>query len=148
MRAVVQHEIGGPDVLRVEEVPRPAPLPTEVLVRVHAAGVNPMDWKTRAGHGVAGLLGEPPFTVGWDVAGIVEDGVTSEIAEAAQARGVRAVSLLVEPDGNALGRIAELVDAGEVQVEVEGVFPLEDASRAHAQGETGRTRGKLVLAVG
>jgi NADPH:quinone reductase-like Zn-dependent oxidoreductase len=69
MRAVRQHELGGPEVLAVEEVPKPEPGPTEVLVRVVAAGVNPVDWKVRSG---GGLLGEPPFTVGWDVAGVVE----------------------------------------------------------------------------
>ncbi|GGP53741.1 NADPH:quinone reductase [Saccharothrix coeruleofusca] len=72
MRAVVQHAIGGPDVLSVEQVPRPEPLPTEVRVKVHAAGINPVDWKTRAGSGMAGVLGEPPFTLGWDVSGVVE----------------------------------------------------------------------------
>ncbi|MFE3502300.1 NADP-dependent oxidoreductase [Kitasatospora sp. NPDC059146] len=80
MRTVVQDAFGGPEVLRVERVPRPAPLPTEVLVRVHAAGINPVDWKTRAGSGMAGLLGEPPFTLGWDVSGVVEEvgfGVTT-----------------------------------------------------------------------
>ncbi len=70
MRAVRQHTLGGPEVLVVEEVPKPEPGPTEVLVRVAAAGVNPVDWKVRAG---GGLLGEPPFTVGWDVAGTVEE---------------------------------------------------------------------------
>src|SRR3954470_13152255 len=80
MRAVTQHTFGGPEVLRVAEVPKPVPLPTEVLVRVHAAGVNPVDWKTRAGQGMAGVLGEPPFILGWDVAGVVEEvgfGVTT-----------------------------------------------------------------------
>jgi NADPH:quinone reductase-like Zn-dependent oxidoreductase len=70
MRAVRQHELGGPEVLVVEEVERPKPGPTEVLVRVAAAGVNPVDWKTRSG---GGFLGEPPFTIGWDVAGVVEE---------------------------------------------------------------------------
>src|SRR5581483_2732941 len=69
VRRVRQFELGGPDVLVVEEVERPEPGPTEVLVRVAAAGVNPVDWKVRAG---GGFLGEPPFTVGWDVAGTVE----------------------------------------------------------------------------
>ncbi|GAA2816188.1 NADP-dependent oxidoreductase [Kitasatospora aburaviensis] len=73
MRAVVQDTFGGPDVLRVQQVPRPVPLPTEVLVRVRAAGINPVDWKTRGGTGMAGLLGEPPFTLGWDVSGVVEE---------------------------------------------------------------------------
>ncbi|MFF8103400.1 NADP-dependent oxidoreductase [Streptomyces sp. NPDC016640] len=315
MRAVVQDGFGGPEVLRVRQVPRPAPLPTEVLVRVHAAGVNPVDWKTRGGTGMAGVLGEPPFTVGWDVSGVVEEvgfgvttlkagdevygmpwfpraanayseyvtaparqfarkpatvdhvhaaavplaaltawqivvdtarvragqrvlvtaaaggvghfavqvarhlgahvtatagaarhswlkeigahetvdytatrfedatadidvvidlvgdahdltstrslkvlrpggllvavpaGVSPELARAAGAAGVRATSFLVEPDGTALTTIAGLIDAGEVVVEVEKTFPLERAGAAHAHGEAGRTRGKLVLTV-
>ena len=70
MRAIRQQTLGGPEVLQLVEVPRPVPGPTEVLVRVSAAGVNPVDWKTRARGGV---LGEPPFTVGWDVSGVVEE---------------------------------------------------------------------------
>jgi NADPH:quinone reductase-like Zn-dependent oxidoreductase len=70
MRAVRQQTLGGPEVLELVEAPRPDPAPTEVLVRVAAAGVNPVDWKTRTR---GGFLGEPPFTVGWDVAGVVEE---------------------------------------------------------------------------
>src|SRR5262245_61551146 len=70
MRVVRQLVLGGPEVLEVVEAPRPEPGPTEVLVRVGAAGVNPVDWKLRA---AGGFLGEPPFTVGWDVAGVVEE---------------------------------------------------------------------------
>ncbi|MFG2848590.1 NADP-dependent oxidoreductase [Kitasatospora sp. NPDC048296] len=315
MRAVVQDGFGGPEVLRVQQVPRPTPLPTEVLVRVHAAGINPVDWKTRGGTGMAGLLGEPPFTLGWDVSGVVEEvgfgvttlkvgdevygmpwfprvanayaeyvtaparqwarkpamldhvhaaavplaaltawqavvdtahvtagqrvlvtaaaggvghfavqfarhlgahviatasaarhpwlkelgadetvdytttrfedavsdvdvvielvgdpvdgsstrslkvlrpggllvtipaGVSPELAQAAEAAGVRVTPFLVEPDGAALTAIAGLIDAGEVAVEVEETFPLEQAGVAHARGEAGRTRGKLVLTV-
>ncbi|WP_435848711.1 NADP-dependent oxidoreductase [Streptomyces javensis] len=316
MRAVVQDAPGGPEVLRVAEVARPEPLPTEVLVRVHAAGVNPVDWKTRQGGGMAGVLGEPPFTLGWDVSGVVEEvgfgvttlapgdevygmpwfprqaggyaefvtapsrqfarkpatlsheaaaavplaaltawqilvdtakveagqrvlvhaaaggvghfavqfarhlgatvvgtaresrhewlgrlgaaelidytrqrfedtvenvdvvidllgeghdatstrslevlrkggllvavpsGVGPELREAADARGVRTSPFLVEPDGAALTTIAGLIDQGAVEVEVEDVFPLEEAARAHRQGEDGHTRGKLVLSTG
>jgi NADPH:quinone reductase-like Zn-dependent oxidoreductase len=68
MRAVQQDVLGGPDVLHLREIARPEPGPTEVLVRVTAAGINPLDWKTRAG-GV--FLGRPPFTLGADVAGVV-----------------------------------------------------------------------------
>jgi NADPH:quinone reductase-like Zn-dependent oxidoreductase len=71
MRAVVLHEYGPPEVLGIEEVPRPEPIPTEVQVRVHAAGVNPVDFKTRAGQGTAAVLGEPPVRLGWDVCGVV-----------------------------------------------------------------------------
>ncbi|MFI6298216.1 NADP-dependent oxidoreductase [Nonomuraea sp. NPDC050790] len=69
MRAITQDVLGGPDVLRLAEVARPEPGPTEVLVRVRAAGVNPTDWKHRAN---GGLIGVPPFTLGWDVSGVVE----------------------------------------------------------------------------
>ncbi|MGW1965155.1 NADP-dependent oxidoreductase [Streptomyces sp. NPDC001935] len=67
MRKVMQRRLGGPDVLEVVEVEVPEPGPTEVLVEVKAAGVNPVDWKMRT----AGGLGEPPFSVGWDVSGVV-----------------------------------------------------------------------------
>ncbi len=71
MRAVVLREFGGPEVLGVEEVPVPEPIPTEIQVRVHAAGVNPVDFKTRVGKGMSAVLGEPPLRVGWDVSGTV-----------------------------------------------------------------------------
>jgi NADPH:quinone reductase-like Zn-dependent oxidoreductase len=57
----------------VEEVPRPEPIPTEVQVRVHAAGVNPVDFKTRAGKGMSAVLREPPLRIGWDVSGVVTE---------------------------------------------------------------------------
>ena len=51
----------------------PEPREGEVLVRVHAAGINPVDWKTCAGEGVASRLEDPfPFIPGWDVSGVVE----------------------------------------------------------------------------
>jgi NADPH:quinone reductase-like Zn-dependent oxidoreductase len=71
MRAIVQHSFGGPEVLELEERPLPDPWATEVRVRVEAAGVNPVDWKTRAGLGAAARSGLP-LTVGWDVAGVVD----------------------------------------------------------------------------
>ena len=69
MRIIRQQTLGGPEVLELVEAERPVPVPTEVLVRAAAAGVNPVDWKTRAR---GAFLGQPPFTVGWDVAGVVE----------------------------------------------------------------------------
>lgn len=72
MRAITQHTFGGPEVLVLGTAPVPEPLPTEIRVRVAAAGVNPVDWKTRSGSGVSAVLGAPPFTVGWDVAGTVD----------------------------------------------------------------------------
>jgi NADPH:quinone reductase-like Zn-dependent oxidoreductase len=315
MRAISQDEFGGPEVLHAVELPRPQPLPTEVLVRVVSAGVNPVDNKTRSGGGMAGVLGEPPFVLGWDVSGVVEEvgfgvhtlevgdevygmpwfprqagayaeyvtaparqfarkpagldhdraaavplaaltawqalvdaahvkpgqrvlihaaaggvghfavqfakhlgaqvigtaradrhewlreigadelvdyttvpfekavrdidvvidlvgdeydrtstrsldtlrpgglvlavpsGVSPELLDLAGARGLRAQPFLVEPDGPALAAIARLVDVAEVCVEVEEVFPLEQAAEAHRRIAERHTRGKLVLRV-
>src|SRR2546421_10685260 len=72
MRAVQVHHYGGPEQLKLEEKLRPQPQTSEVLVRVYAAGVNPIDWKIRQG-----LMKEfrPvtfPYTPGIEVAGVVE----------------------------------------------------------------------------
>ncbi|WP_405360425.1 NADP-dependent oxidoreductase [Kitasatospora sp. NBC_00085] len=71
MRAVIQKSFGGPEVLETVETERPAPLSGEVLVRVHASGVNPVDLAVRSG--ALPLLGEPPYGVGWDISGVVEE---------------------------------------------------------------------------
>ena len=309
MRVVRQDVYGGPEVLRVVEVDDPEPGPTEVLVRVHAAGVNPVDWKVRA---APGFFDHTPFTVGWDVSGVVEavaPGVTrfvpgdelfgmpwfpreaaayadyvtapsrqfarkpaalthleagglplagltawqilvdtadvqpgqrvlitaaaggvghlavqiakargahvvgtaraakhdflrelgadevidytavdvaaatgdidvvvdalggesslqvmptlkpggllipvtggsdDEIEVAARDQGVHLALFLVEPDHVGLEALAALADAGQLRVEIDAVFPLEQVAAAHERGETGRTRGKIVLAV-
>lgn len=71
MRAVSQDTAGGPDVLKMITTDRPVPGPTEILVRVHAAGVNPTDWKSRSqGEFLTGA--KAPFTLGFDVSGVVE----------------------------------------------------------------------------
>jgi NADPH:quinone reductase-like Zn-dependent oxidoreductase len=69
MKAVRIHSFGGPEVLRLEDVPTPEPKPDELLVRVFAAGVNPVDWKIREG-----LLGKVPLPtiMGSDFSGEVE----------------------------------------------------------------------------
>ena len=68
MRAVVVSEFGSPDVLRIETVPRPIPAPDELLVRVHAAGVNPVDAIVRRGNWGLSL----PLVPGFDLSGVVE----------------------------------------------------------------------------
>lgn len=70
MRAVTQNSVGEPDVLFVAEQPAPSPKASEVLVRVKAAGINPVDGAVRAGY--FPLIGEPPFILGWDISGTVE----------------------------------------------------------------------------
>ncbi|WP_326718691.1 NADP-dependent oxidoreductase [Streptomyces sp. NBC_00243] len=309
MRVISQHVLGEPEVLEVIEVERPEPRANEILIKVHAAGVNPTDWKHRAS---GGFLGEPPFVLGWDVSGVVEavgvgvarfkvgdevfgmlsypwghgshaeyvaaparafvhkpagidhvqagalplvsltawqalvetadvqpgqrvlihaaaggvghvavqiakargayvigtasagkhdflreigvdeaidyrdtdfteavkdvdvvldtlggdNSVSSlrvlrpggivvsilpvgsdEFYEEAERLGVRAVRLLVDADRAGMQAIAELVEAGKLRAAIAGTFPLADAAKAHALGDTGRTAGKLVLVV-
>ena len=72
MRAVRFHSYGPPDVLVVEGVPRPTPGEGQVLVRVRAAGVNPIDWKLRAGYLQQYMPLELPTIPGFDLAGTVE----------------------------------------------------------------------------
>jgi len=73
MKAVRIYEFGGLDSLKVEDIPVPEPLPGEVLIRVHGSSINPVDWKTCLGQGVATRLKDPfPFIPGWDVSGTIE----------------------------------------------------------------------------
>lgn len=309
MRAITQDEYGGPEVLHEAQLDKPEPGPSDVLIRVRAAGVNPTDWKHRAG---PGFLREPPRILGWDVSGVVEAvgiGVTlhkpgdevfgmlpyplgvgshaefvtgparafaskpagvdhvqagaiplaaltawqalndtadlqagqrvlihaaaggvghlavqiakakgahviataskakhefltglgvdelidynstdfaealedvdvvldtiaadyrsrslqvlrkggilvsilpydrQELAAEAEELGVRAELMLVEADHAGMEAVRELVEAGKLRAEIAATFPLADAAKAHAQGETGRTKGKLVLTV-
>jgi NADPH:quinone reductase-like Zn-dependent oxidoreductase len=72
MKAVRIHSYGGPEVLVYEDAPRPKPGQGEILVRVLAAGVNPIDWKVREGLAKDRLHHKLPLILGWDVAGVVE----------------------------------------------------------------------------
>ncbi|MGC9498177.1 NADP-dependent oxidoreductase [Streptomyces sp. WG7] len=308
MLALHQTALGGPEVLRLTALPRPTPGPGEILVAVHAAGLNPTDFKHRA---LTVFLPPPPLTLGWDVSGTVVEtgfGVTlfqpgdevfgmlpyphgagshaeyvtgparafavkpagidhvqaaalplaaltawqalvdtaglragqrvlihaaaggvghlavqiakergahvtgtasapkhdflrelgadacvdhrtedftdtgepydvvldalggetatrsagvlrpggvlvsllpgaADTRAAAEKAGIRAVNLLVEHDRAGMCAVADLVERGRLRAHVSGTFPLAEGARAHAQGETGRTTGKLVLTV-
>jgi NADPH:quinone reductase-like Zn-dependent oxidoreductase len=69
MKAVSQDKLGGPEVLKLVRLPIPEPGVSEILIRVHAAGVNPIDGANRE---TGAFVGEPPFVLGWDVCGSVE----------------------------------------------------------------------------
>lgn len=71
MRVITQQTLGGPEVLTITDAPEPRPLPTEVPVRVRAIGLNPLEARLRAGE--FPLIGPPPFVLGWDISGVVEE---------------------------------------------------------------------------
>jgi NADPH:quinone reductase-like Zn-dependent oxidoreductase len=73
MKAIRIHQYGGPEVLTQVELQRPTPGPDEVLIKVHAASVNPVDWKLRAGHMKDFLPLTLPVTLGADISGTVEE---------------------------------------------------------------------------
>jgi NADPH:quinone reductase-like Zn-dependent oxidoreductase len=102
MQAISQDTLGGPEVLASVSLPRPTPGIGEVLVRVHAASVNPVDKVNRE----RGLFGQPPFVLGYDVSGTVDavgPGVTL------YARGDEVFGMLPFPHGH--GAHAEYVVA-------------------------------------
>jgi NADPH:quinone reductase-like Zn-dependent oxidoreductase len=72
MKAVRIHEYGGPDVLRYEDAPLPAVGPDDILIRVHATSVNPVDWVMREGYFKTFLPLTFPALLGRDVVGVVE----------------------------------------------------------------------------
>ncbi len=73
MRAINIHSYGGPEQLKLEERPRPVPSSGEVLVRVYAAGVNPIDWKIRQGLMKNFQPVTFPFTPGIELAGVITE---------------------------------------------------------------------------
>src|SRR5882724_8454396 len=70
MKAIRVHEFGGPEVLKLEELPDPKPGPGDVVVRIRAIGVNPVDTYVRSGK--YRTLPALPYTPGADAAGVVE----------------------------------------------------------------------------
>src|SRR5256886_8245631 len=72
MKAIVAHEYGGPEVLKYEDAPRPEPKEDEILVRVIAAGVNPVDGMIRSGMFAKNQKLTSPMILGGDIAGVVE----------------------------------------------------------------------------
>ena len=72
MKAVRIHQYGGPEVLKFEDAPRPQPAVGELLIRTHAAAVNPVDWKIREGYLKERVVYSLPLILGWDLSGTVE----------------------------------------------------------------------------
>jgi NADPH:quinone reductase-like Zn-dependent oxidoreductase len=106
MKAVRAHGYGDAGVLHFEDAPLPSPGEGEVLVRVRAVGVNPVDWKLRAGYFTDYVLPAMPYTPGRDLSGIVE-AVGPGVTRFAQGDAVF---------GNAIGVYAQYVVAKEAEL--------------------------------
>ena len=106
MRAIVVRQFGGPDVMKIEEVPPPSAGPGQILIRVRAIGVNPVDTYIRSG--TYARKPNLPYTPHADIAGIV-DSVGSGVSRVQP--GDRVYAYMVDGGG------AELVRADEWQVQ-------------------------------
>ena len=136
MRAVTYHRYGDPSVLRVEDVPEPHAGPGQIRIRVAAAGVNPIDWKLRAGYLHEMFPLQFPKIPGRDAAGVVDEvgaGVTG-IATAPD-----------DPTPDSLVEAATLGAAGSYVPYVEASYALDQIAEAHARSQAGHARGKLVI---
>lgn len=146
MKAVRIHKFGGPEVLTYEDAPRPEPTAGEVLIRVHAAGVNPVDWKTRE-RGFRRK--ELPMIVGWEASGVVES-VGSAVTRFKPGDKVYAMTDLARD-----GAYAEFVVAREDAVAIKpgsighveaAAVPLAALTAWQAMFDTaGLTQGQTVL---
>jgi NADPH:quinone reductase-like Zn-dependent oxidoreductase len=116
MKAIVYRNYGGPEVLGLDEVPKPVPSASEVLVRVKAAGVNPADWQIRSGKRTR--LPEP-FTMipGLDLSGVVEEPGQSGLEPGIRVFGMAPLRLESENAGS----YAEFVS-----VPAEQIVPMSD----------------------
>ena len=116
---------GGPEVFELVDAPTPQPAPGQLLIKVASIGLNPVDWKTRSGHGIAGLLPQgQPLVLGWDVAGTVAETGPDTTGFAI---GDEVYGLVGFPDlGNAYAEYV-LIKASEV-TRVPTALPLIDAA--------------------
>jgi NADPH:quinone reductase-like Zn-dependent oxidoreductase len=132
MRAIVCESTGGPEVLTLREVATPDPGPGEVRVRVEAAGVNPIDWKTRSGLGAARTFGGRPFVVGWDVTGVV-DALGPDAAGFAVGDAVLGMAKFPGPEG----AYAEYVTVPAAQLRARpAAMPVTEAAALPLAGMT------------
>ena len=110
MKAVRIHEYGTSIVLKYEDAPTPLITPNEVLVRIVAASVNPVDWKIRDGYMREKIAHSMPLTLGWDVSGVVA-AVGSEVTRFSEGDAVYS-----SPDMKRNGTYAEYVAIREDEI--------------------------------
>src|SRR3990172_4363318 len=110
MKAVVINKFGGNDVVEIQDMPRPAPGPNEALIKVHAASINPVDWKIRSGMLKIVTGSKFPLILGRECAGqVVEAGsAVKKYRKGDQVVGV--------PGIKRMGAFAEYVCASEKTV--------------------------------
>ena len=141
MKAVLFNAYGGNDVLELREVPKPAIKPDEVLIRVHAAGVNPVDWKVREGQAKILTGNRFPKTLGIECSGIIME--TGRLV-----KDHTAGDAVIANAGMGLGAYAEYVAAkGKTVFPKPEMAAFEDAATLPIAGLTAlqamRDKGRI-----
>ncbi len=145
MMAVRVHAYGGPEVLKYEDAPRPVAGPGQLLIRVQAAGVNPVDWKLREGHLKEWINYAMPYIPGWDVSGTVE------AAGAGAARFKKGDEVFSFPDHPHDGAYAEYMVVKEAELALKpktldpvraAAVPIASLTAWQALFDMGGLRGK------
>jgi NADPH:quinone reductase-like Zn-dependent oxidoreductase len=156
MQAIRVHQYGGPEQLQLEQIPCPESQPGEVLLRVHATGVLPVEWKIRQGLFQASQPATFPYIPGSAVAGVVAEvgpGVTAfEIGQAVFSRSNRGAyaqyttvaqeNLAFKPDALSFEEAATISGGATVAWTV--LFE-NAANLAHELSQNGHGRGRIVL---
>ncbi len=143
MHAVVMHETGDPQVLRLEQVERPELSDGQLLIKVHAASVNPMDWKYRRGLATKQL----PAVLGLDVSGTVEMSRAERFAEGDEVFGFAASGSYAEWATASASRIAK--KPGGVSHEEAAAIPVAALTAWQALIDTaGLERGQTAVVAG
>ena len=152
MKAVLINKYGHNNVVEIKDLLRPKPGPGEVLIRVRAAGVNPVDWKIREGMMLT-MLGEAfPMVLGRECAGVVEE------AGASVKRFKKGDQVIAIPDIRRLGSFAEYSVAPEqtvypkpdnISFEEAASIPIAGLTALRSLRDAGEMRaGKKVLVIG
>jgi NADPH:quinone reductase-like Zn-dependent oxidoreductase len=147
MKAVQMHGYGGADQLRYEEVPTPIPGPNEVLVKLAATSVNPLDWKIRSGDRKATVALKFPVILGRDIAGEIS-GATSGASDFRPGQKVVALGDHTYAEFVAVP-IAALAPVPEgLDIVQAGALPLVVSTGAELMERIGPQRGDTVLVTG
>jgi len=148
MKAIEMHGYGGVDQLRYEEVPTPIPGPKEVLVKLAATSVNPIDWKIRRGDRKATMALQFPVILGRDVVGEISaagaGGASGfRLGQKVMALGEHAYAEFVTVPSAVLAPVPDGLD-----IEQAGALPLVVSTGAELMERIGPQRGDTVMVTG
>ncbi|MET8845492.1 NADP-dependent oxidoreductase [Amycolatopsis sp. NPDC004625] len=162
MRAITFSAYGGPDVLQLSEVPVPEPGPGQVRLAVRAAGINPIDWKIRAGFMQQNFQVSFPHTPGLEVAGVVDavgegadfavgDEVFGWSETGGYAEYALAKTIAPKPASISWADAAALPVAGETALRILGLLEVREGETLlihGASGTVGRFAAQVAVAQG